>query len=111
MAVSWTIAAEPEAPQLLGDLDGDGTVGFNDFLEMSNNYGDDDAVYSQGDLNGDCTVGFADFLIMSRQYGKSLPTTPTLPIGPIVDLVLKEDLVTDVLIPTGPLFPVELPFN
>ncbi len=111
MAVSWTIPADPEAPKLLGDLDGDGTVGFNDFLELSSNYGNDDAVASQGDLDGDCSVGFSDFLIMSRQYGKSLPTTPIRPIGPIVDLVLAEDLLTDVLIPTEPLFPTVLPFN
>ena len=53
-----------------GDIDGDGTVGFTDFLILSSNFGqtsNEDLL--DGDLDGDGTVGFTDFLILSANFG------------------------------------------
>ena len=62
--------ATPTAP-LVGDIDGDGEVGFGDFLLLSENFGrkaEDDSLL--GDLDLDGQVGFADFLILSANFGK-----------------------------------------
>ena len=60
-----------------GDIDCDGSVGFADFLELSNSFGqvvDDrgqivDAVWTDGDFNGDGLVDFADFLSLAANFG------------------------------------------
>ena len=50
-----------------GDVDGDGEVQFNDFLEVATNFGSA-ADWTQGDLTGDGMVGFDDFLILSTNF-------------------------------------------
>jgi len=66
-----TSSIEPGQPaKLVGDVDGDGEVGFSDFLIVSSNYGDSPATREQGDLDGDCKVGFSDFLLVSNNYGE-----------------------------------------
>ena len=57
---------------LQGDLDGDGTVGFADFLVLSANFGNDVETYSDGDVTCDGAVGFDDFLALSANFGQSL---------------------------------------
>lgn len=59
----------------LGDADGDGVVGFTDFLELSKYFGQEVDNHTQGDFDCDGTVTFADFLILSRNYGKSTIAT------------------------------------
>ena len=57
----------------LPDFDGDGTVGFGDFLLFAENFGlsHGDAGYdARYDLNGDWEVGFSDFVIFSRNFGR-----------------------------------------
>lgn len=55
------------------DFDGDGTVGFNDFLLLTSHFGyavghaNYDARY---DLNGDGRISFADFLIFTQDFGQ-----------------------------------------
>jgi hypothetical protein len=56
---------------LAGDADGDGAVGFSDFVVISNNYGATGATAATGDLNGDGIVDFADFVLLSNNYGKT----------------------------------------
>jgi hypothetical protein len=56
---------------LIGDIDGDGKVGFSDLLILARNYGQP-GTFSQGDLDGDGNVNFADLLIVARNYGHSL---------------------------------------
>jgi hypothetical protein len=59
-------------PGLPGDIDGDGTVGFPDFLILSANFGAPaDPVGCCGDIDGDGSVGFPDFLILSANFGQS----------------------------------------
>lgn len=56
----------------LGDLNGDGTVSFEDFLVLGNNFGTENATLADGDLNGDGLVGFADFLILTENFGRTV---------------------------------------
>ena len=56
---------------LLGDLNFDGTVGFEDFLTLSGNFGATEAVYSQGDIDCDAGVAFGDFLVLSGNFGQT----------------------------------------
>ncbi|MDP6039453.1 MAG: hypothetical protein QGG64_12955 [Candidatus Latescibacteria bacterium] len=65
------IIARLEAGQVVvGDFDGDGAVGFADFLLFAAAFGGTDP---QFDLNDDGVVGFADFLIFGQAYGASKP--------------------------------------
>jgi len=64
----------PQLDQVLlpGDVNYDGSVGFDDLLTLARHFGQSDATYEQGDLNGDGTVDFADLVILARDYGQSL---------------------------------------
>ena len=61
-------------PGLRTDFDGNGNVGFGDFLLFASHYGyatgqaNYDARY---DLDGDGQIGFGDFLIFVQDYGRS----------------------------------------
>jgi len=60
----------------LGDLDGDGEVGFPDFLRLSANFGlmnspETPIGYSEGDLTCDGEVEFDDFLQLSQNFGQT----------------------------------------
>jgi len=57
---------------LQSDLDGDGEIGFGDFLLLSHNFRSEDAKQEDGDLTGDGVVSFEDFLILSAEYGKQI---------------------------------------
>ena len=55
----------------LGDLDGDGAVGINDFLALLAAWGpcpDPCPPSCPGDLDGDCTIGITDFLILLANW-------------------------------------------
>ena len=56
------------AGSLEGDFDGDGSVGFRDFLIFAQAFGSADARF---DLDGDGTVGFRDFLTFAQTFGRS----------------------------------------
>lgn len=54
------------------DFDGDGTVGFADFIAFAGAFGTSDtdvAFDARFDLDGDGTVGFGDFVIFARSFG------------------------------------------
>lgn len=66
-----TGATAPRVPD--PDFDGDGTVGFSDFLLFVAQFGlsRDTAGYDvRFDLDGDGTIGFGDFLIFANAFGK-----------------------------------------
>ena len=69
-----TIAVDAVVAALLADLDGDGEVGFSDFVELANNFGLPDADGSHGDIDGDGTVGFSDFVQLANNFGRKLQT-------------------------------------
>ena len=54
---------------LPGDLDGDGTVTFLDFLVLANDFGRTDV--SRADIDGDGQVTDADFLLLANNFNKS----------------------------------------
>ena len=61
---------DPDAvDELIGDIDGSGTVDFADFLILSSQFGSD---AQESDLDGDGVVGFGDFLLLSANFGESL---------------------------------------
>ena len=60
-----------ESGLIRGDINGDGTVDFPDFLALSGNFNMEVTSYTQGDLNGDGTVDFPDFLTLSMNFNKS----------------------------------------
>ena len=58
--------------QAATDFDGDGTVGFGDFLQFAAQFGlsTGDAGYeARFDLDGDGAIGFGDFLIFANDFG------------------------------------------
>ena len=58
-----------------GDLDGNATVDFKDFLVLSSNYGSEGS-YLDGDIDGDGQVAFPDFLSLSEVFGSEARTAP-----------------------------------
>ena len=58
------------------DFDGDGTVGFSDFLAFASGFGTsrgDSRYDARFDLDGDGAVGFPDFLIFAGAFGSRVP--------------------------------------
>ena len=52
-----------------GDLDGNGTVVFADFIILAKNFGFTSGTYLQGNLNLEDGIGFTDFLILAENFG------------------------------------------
>ncbi|MDE3000871.1 MAG: hypothetical protein OXU79_17485 [Gemmatimonadota bacterium] len=62
------------------DFDGDGTIGFGDFLKFAAKFGlgqSDDGYDPLFDLNGDGAIGFTDFLILAENFGKAAASSGT----------------------------------
>ena len=58
------------------DFDGDGTVGFSDFVQFAGRFGlsqDDDGFDVRFDLDGNGAIGFSDLLIFAGAFGKETP--------------------------------------
>ena len=65
----WRVPLDP----LLGDLDGNGLVGFADFLTLSDNFGrSTDVSYFDGDIDEDGGIDFKDFLELSANFGAKI---------------------------------------
>ncbi|MDE3260160.1 MAG: hypothetical protein OYM47_20190 [Gemmatimonadota bacterium] len=67
--VTYTRVSETTSP----DFDGDGTVGFADFVQFAAKFGlsqGDEGYDARFDLDGDGTVGFSDFLIFAGRFGQ-----------------------------------------
>jgi len=66
-----TDPADPGSTPLLGDLDGDGTVGVTDFLALLAAWGPCPGPCPPScpaDLDGDCAVGITDFLLLLANW-------------------------------------------
>ena len=64
-----------DKPALPADFDGDGTVGFQDFLQFAARFGlsqGDERYDARYDLDGDSTIGFSDFIIFANAFGSTL---------------------------------------
>ena len=61
----------------LPDFDGDGTIGFGDFVIFAGVFGarqGDEKYEAKYDLNGDGEIGFSDFVIFAQNFGKEAPS-------------------------------------
>ncbi len=70
------------------DFDGDGTIGFGDFLIFAGVFGSsesDEKYEAKYDLNGDGEIGFSDFVIFAQNFGKDVPS----PVVTIPDANLR----------------------
>jgi hypothetical protein len=56
----------------LGDANDDGKVGFADFVQLSNHYGQSGQGWLGGDFDNNGTTNFADFVVLSNHYGESI---------------------------------------
>ena len=61
-----------------GDIDGNGTVEFSDFLVVSENFGQEGG-YLDGDIDGNGRIEFADFLVLSTNFGQTDPASVATP--------------------------------
>ena len=68
----------PPPAGIAGDIDGDGNVGFSDFLILSANFGLAGGA-GEGDIDGDGSVGFPDFLTLSANFGQSAGAVAAVP--------------------------------
>ena len=59
-----------EIGSLAGDADGNGTVEFQDFVILANNFGQV-GQYTDGDFDWDGMVDFPDFVILANNFAKS----------------------------------------
>ncbi len=57
----------PDECECLGDVDGDGQIGINDFLALLAAWGPNPG--HAADLDGDGTVGITDFLLLLANWG------------------------------------------
>ena len=69
----WDVSpyTTPQTPT--PDFDGDGMVGFPDFLRFAAQFGlsqGDPGYDARYDLDGDGAIGFGDFLIFANAFGK-----------------------------------------
>ena len=59
------------------DFDGDGTIGFGDFVIFAGVFGarhGDEKYDASYDLNDDGEIGFSDFVIFARNFGRDAPS-------------------------------------
>ena len=71
-----TVNSNGENTARQSDFDGDGTVGFGDFVKFAAKFGlsqGDDGYDARYDLNGDGGIGLADFVIFAENFGKEVP--------------------------------------
>jgi hypothetical protein len=54
---------------LVGDFDGDESVGFRDFVMFAQAYAE---IKTEFDLDGDGSVGFRDFFLFAQNFGNSI---------------------------------------
>jgi|GEM_PF-1741684 len=66
------------ASRLPGDMNFDGAVGFEDFLLLSESFGES-AAWSSGDLDCDGMAEFSDFLILSDNFGQMAAASHAVP--------------------------------
>ncbi len=87
------------------DFDGDGTVGFSDFLAFAGQYGSsrgDSRYQVRYDLNGDGAIDFSDFLSFAGSYGG--PVSPPGGGSSRSDLIVESPSVSNNTLTPGQSF-------
>ena len=88
-----TVGANGDDTASIPDFDGDGTIGFGDFLIFAGVFGaseGDEKYKANYDLNGDGEIGFSDFVIFAQNFGKEVPS----PVVAIPDANLRAAIET-----------------
>ncbi len=78
-ALAISVDANGDDTASIPDFDGDGTIGFGDFVIFAGVFGarQGDAKYDATyDLNGDGEIGFPDFVIFAQNFGKLVVAGP-----------------------------------
>ncbi len=71
-AVEFETDVESQSTTLPGDLNGDDTIDFSDFLLLSRLFGQEVEAQEPADIDGSGTVDFSDFLLLSANFGRKL---------------------------------------
>ena len=88
---AWSFTTGAGGGQTLpGDIDGDGTVQFPDFVILANNFGKTVPANTLGDLDGDGIVQFPDFVILANNFGKTLNAAAPINVSAATDNVFAE---------------------
>ena len=61
---------------VIGDLNGDGSVNFTDLLALAQHYNNTGVDWSKGDLNYDGSVNFSDLLALAQHYNNTAAAAP-----------------------------------
>ena len=93
LAASEKITTADNNGSSLPDFDGDGTIGFGDFVLFAGAFGSsqgDEKYDARYDLNGDGEIGFPDFVTFAQDFGKEVPP----PVVSIPDVNLRAAIET-----------------
>jgi len=96
-AIEWKAT---QLHRLPGDVNDDGTVGFDDLIILARNYGKTNAAWADGDFDGDGKVDFGDLIILARHYGQALATNQLATFDPAFSADV-EHAFADVPEPSG----------
>ena len=92
-ALAISVDANGDDTASIPDFDGDGTIGFGDFVIFAGVFGareSDEKYEAKYDLNGDGEIGFSDFVIFAQNFGKEA----TSPVVTIPDANLRAAIET-----------------
>ena len=92
-ALATSVNANGGDTASIPDFDGDGTIGFGDFVIFAGVFGarqGDEKYDATYDLNGDAEIGFSDFVIFAQNFGKDAPS----PVVTIPDANLRAAIET-----------------
>ena len=85
------------------DFDGDGAIGFGDFVKFAAKFGlreGDDGYDALYDLNGDGEIGFSDFVTFAQNFGKAAPppvvAIPDANLRAAIEAALGKDSVVPI---------------
>ena len=78
VASIWEAAVGTSCQASTGDIDGNGTIEFADFLTLSANFGTAGGS-AEGDLDCDGEIAFSDFLILSGNFGQTVAASQSVP--------------------------------
>ena len=95
-----TVDANGEDTASIPDFDGDGTIGFGDFVIFAGVFGarqGDEKYDTTHDLNDDGEIGFSDFVIFAQNFGRDAPS----PVVSIPDANLRAAIETGLGKPNG----------
>ncbi len=92
-SATMDVRVELNLQDLAPDFDGDGQVGFSDFLAFAGQFGarqGDGRYEAKYDLNSDGAIGFGDFLLFSSSFGKEVSTSNNGGGGPETQVTIPD---------------------